>query len=120
MPVRGLSKSVDEYMQAIIAMTLPNDDLVKNVWVELNRTTEGNFVARAVTRKGGPPGYMAFGDTSKKALLELAAVIITEYPIKNDEPIDLDIPINEIVSTETFKEWFAIKPEENDEPHNNG
>ena len=115
MPVAGLASMQDQYMLDILTMDLPGDHKVGAVWVEITWDTHGEFVAKArMTYEGGSNQYHANGNTIKEALVELAAIIIIEYPLNDDGALDIDIPISEIVKTKTFKKWFDTKQKGDD------
>ena len=40
--------------------------------------------------------------------MELAAHIVLDYPVKEDEEVDIGIPTAKIVNTKTFKKWAAM------------
>jgi len=100
MSVKGLGTSLqDKYMRKILEMDLPGNHKVKEVWVKISLHTEDKFVAKATLTSGKghgkrTRGYAATGDTIKEALLELAATIITKYPVEEYEQVDIDLPVS--------------------------
>ena len=120
MPVTGLQTASERYMRAILATKLPSGHRVDKVWVEIV-WTEGEFVAKALTTQGEfvsskyavwldkeTRDFSATADTIRGALLELIATIVLEYPVKDNESVDINVPVSEIVNTKTFKQWFRI------------
>jgi len=117
MTVTGLKSrenncEVDRYIQEILAMSLPGDNIALSVSVGASFKDPAVFVAAArLAYKGGPKDYEARGDSAEEALLELVAEIIIKYPVEGNErqlEIDINLPVGDIVHTKTFSKWFAM------------
>lgn len=100
----------DKYLLAIMNMRLPGDKM-EMVSVGLTKSKKPDaFVALAKTEKKKLE-YMAFGVDTETALLELAAKIVCEYPIEENDrrSLDVDIPLAYLVETKAFKGWFEVR-----------
>jgi hypothetical protein len=107
MAVTGLAHTQDEYMISILTMDLPKDDRVEACGVLVSWELGEMFVATATTTKeGADKPYQGVGHTIKDALLELAAEIVLNYPVEENEEVNINIPTNLLVKTNTFKKWF--------------
>lgn len=102
-----IDKNTDELMTDILGMQLPRKNTVVDVRVVVSWNSDGEFVAIAKTKGDQKRIFKAESNTSKSALLELAALIVIKFPIeKKEDEIQIDIPTGVLVKTEVFKKWF--------------
>ena len=108
MPVLGLASLADQYMLHILVMRIPEGNRIEKCWIETSWDSKGGYIAKASTHfDNSLIEYSAKGNTSKEALLELAATIIVQYPIINGNPsMDIDIPLQDLINTKVFTDWF--------------